>query len=387
MRNGDMHVYLISILMFGFALPCFSQPNKLRETTVAPDLKLKMNSERVEFVGVTENTLPPSISLDKHDQIIATENPSLIAISGYDKGKSNPLGYNKKSGYFLRLFSRDGRLLSRFPIASLNIFIPKSKDVVWVEGRSQFDGIFLDLPIVTSMGLKVYNTSGRVIKNWAKDKFQMKRFLREVGDGTVYVMADIAPNGSGIYKMSTTGEIIKRIPWNGVGASDANVFNDGNFFVIETPIPARREYKTRLFNENGVVIAEYNYDPMSTVKILAMTRDAKYFVLARNSIDRNKRTVEVYSLKDIKSPVKTIHLDSIPHTVVVDNALQRFALDRNLQPANPNEQIFQVLDSSGTILAEYKCPQRREKTMVEMNADQKNIELHCGDQKVHLKFK
>ncbi|NLO91987.1 MAG: hypothetical protein GX410_08390 [Elusimicrobia bacterium] len=360
----------------GHALPCFSQQNKLRETTVAPGLKLKMNSERVEFVGTTENTLPPSIVMEKYDKRIPTDNPNLIVI---------------EKRYRLYVYSNKGELLSKFPVDSLRIFIPKSKDVIWVQGKVWGDGSPDDGKEPPPAGIKVYDKWGHIINSWSKEQLRGVRVIGEIDDGTLYVLANTplrtAQKGYTLYQMSATAEVLRQLPWTGY-LTEAKLLNNGNFIALQDVGIGDKRWITQLLDKNGTLVAEYSGNNESRPRIIPVPDDSKYFVLGKRTRKQYESVIEVYSLSNLRTPKKKVTVTDLPANLLLDDNLQTFV---TVTPADDDipgyAYLLEVIDSSGTIQAQYRCPQRKDQIGISHDADQKYATWKCGDRKIKLKLK
>ena len=330
---------------------------------------LKIDSTRVKYRG--GHRLPAGITLHDGEVLVPTTNPRVIALVGYEA---------KSGACQLRLFSTTGEPRSEIHCESPLVAIPGDADLVWIAGKVRSEGFGEHGKQSPNAGLHLYDFRGQKLLTIAPEKTGSVGLLQGLNGGGV-IFTSLSNSFRGVTKITSAGTTAWQLPLADP-ITNLRAFKDGEFFATQTIFIKERIRKAVLYGPNRTVIREQSGSPEDAPEFLAVTNDARHFVLA--TARGRRQSLGVFSFAEPKRPSHQLELDRRVGKLALNDNLRFMVLQvYGVGPQGESVDGFRIISIDGDTIAEQQC-ETAKREPVHIGKDQRSVFWSCDSDHVEL---
>ena len=331
MKRNFLKLTILTIVLFLNLIGCIIANSQ----TICEKQLLKgceIYNDRIKIVEIKETS---ENKLNIGERLIFSENPNINAVIG-----------SKNNGeYYLKLFSKEGKLITEFKPSSSRIIIPKNKDIVWILGKNNSEG-YVSKGKIFYEGLYLYDFKGSLLKVITKE------ITGSIGDLSILDNGDIICFAKGLKRINSNGEILWSVPIKG---DTLQVIGNGKYICSEYFNIVENKREIKILNSTGETIKTFVDDKESYISIVGNSSNLEYIVLRKLICnDPVRYKLLIYDTNSWNKEKKEFEIYGGVRKLLISNKMDKLMILINEREGSTWVNKIKLLDYNGNTMFEYK---------------------------------
>lgn len=365
---------LAAIVGFSFAIaPHVAADEELASAGEVVGLKIRKGKVIVRSVSKRARSIdiPPRAG----EEEVEADNAKVAAFQGFDE----------KGTCRLRLVEPKTKAEVFIRCPSTWILVPKTRDVVWIIGKSANEGIVEHGRQSPYAGAHLYDFSGRLLRSFPKEEIGFVEHAHELASGELLLLVH-KDKEFRLTRLGADGQVQSSIPIPAAKYEGFAVMRGGKSIALNSFEWKDRTRRAALLDESGREVFAYAGSTDEYPAIAGVQADGLHVALGRDS--PGGHLVEVFDVTRKGKPVKTFRVPFHPKGVELSNDLDRLVARSAPRPEDgAHKYSYALIGGKGELLATAECKHMGWRHDSRTGVEDSVFRWLCGDQWVTLEVR